>query len=205
MEHTMMIAAQQLGRMRGMTGMYHRRFFFDINITTVLVLALLLIGWWSVPEAFLLVPVVALIGAVQTAFDASYLIFARTYAARLELSINSTIGDDILVAAELENVYLFPLKTAKIVTIPLDGSFTWFGFVTVFYTVIGIASFGFGLALGWDVLRSGPPALGTTYLVVMLGLAVTALIAGGWWFIGGEGERRLNSVLDDRMGPSTAS
>jgi hypothetical protein len=39
----------------------------------------------------------------------------------------------------------------------------------------------------------------------MLGLAVTALIAGGWWFIGGEGERRLNSVLDDRMGPSTAS
>jgi hypothetical protein len=203
MEPTLTIAAQQLGRMRGMTGMYHRRFFFDINVTTVLVLVLLVVGWWSVPEAFLLVPVVALIGAVQTAFDASYLIFARTYAARLEQSINTTIGDDILVAAELEHVYLFPLKTRKVVTIPMDGSFSWFSFVTVFYTLIGVAAFGFGLALGWDVLRSGPPALGTTYLILVVGLAVAAVATGGWWFIGGEGERRLNRVLDERMGSST--
>ncbi len=76
MDATTRIAAMQLSRMRGMTAMYHKRFFFDINFTTVLVIALLVIGWWQVPEAFLLVPVVALIGAVATAFDSSYLTFA---------------------------------------------------------------------------------------------------------------------------------
>jgi hypothetical protein len=61
----------QLSRMRAMTAMYHRRFFLDVNPTTVLILVLFVVGWWGVEEAFLLVPVVALIGAVQTAFDSS--------------------------------------------------------------------------------------------------------------------------------------
>ena len=45
MDATLTIAAQQLSRMRGMTALYHRRFFFDINLTTVVTFALFIVGW----------------------------------------------------------------------------------------------------------------------------------------------------------------
>ena len=200
MDPTLTIAAQQLGRMRGMTALYHRRFFFDINLTTVVTFALFIVGWWGIPEAFLLIPVAALIGAVQTAFDASYLIFAREYAARLEAFINERLDADVLVAADMEDAYLFPLGVRKVVSIPLDGTFSWFAFVTLFYTVVGAASFGFGLALGWDTLRSGSDAMGAVYLVLLIGLGLGALATGLWWFVGGTGERRLQQVLDVSFG-----
>ena len=71
MDPTLKIAADQLGRMRGMTRYYHERFFSDIRLQVVLTVALFVIGFWEVEGAFLLIPVVALYGAVQTAFDAS--------------------------------------------------------------------------------------------------------------------------------------
>jgi hypothetical protein len=204
MDSTLTIAAQQLGRMRGMTALYHRRFFFDINLTTVVTFALFIVGWWGIPEAFLLIPVTALIGAVQTAFDASYLIFARTYAARLEAFINDELDAHVLAAAAMEDAYLFPLGTRKVVSVPLDGTFSWFAFVTLFYTIVGAASFAFGLALGWDTLRSGSEAMGALYLVLLIGLGIGAIATGVWWFVGGTGERRLQRVLDAAFGPIDA-
>lgn len=182
-----------------MTGMYHRRFFFDINFTTVVLIGLLLVGWWSIEESFLLVPVVALLGAVTTAFDASYLIFARWYAGYLERDINRRIGADILVGAELESAYLFELGTPKLVTIPLTGGFSWFSFVTVVYTVVGAAAYAFGLALGWDTLLAASTTAGLAYLIGLLGLTSLALVVGIWWFALGAGERRLKVVLDERF------
>ena len=119
------LAAAQLARMRGMTRYYHQRFFSDVRFSTAAVLVLLVLGWWEVPEAFLLVPVVALLGAAATAFDASYLIFARQYAARLEGLLNEEAGREVLVASQLESAYLFPLDERKIVVAALGGSFTW--------------------------------------------------------------------------------
>lgn len=191
----------QLSRMRGMTALYHKRFFFDVNFTTVAVVVLLVVGWWGVPEAFLLVPVVALIGAVATAFDSSYLTFARWYATYLEGYLNRIVGERIHVAAELEATYLFELGTPKIVTIPIRGEFTWFSFVTIFYTLVGATAYVFGLALGWEVLMdTAPPAMAASYLVALLGLTVAALGFGVWWFVGGVGERRLASILEERFG-----
>lgn len=203
MEDRAKVASAQLARMRGMTAMYHRRFFFDINTTSVLVIALLLAGWWEIPEAFLLVPVVALIGAVQTAFDASYLIFARSYAVRLETFLNDELGTKVLVASEMEATYLFPLATRKIVTIPLSGGISWFSFMTLFYTLMGVAAFGFGLTLGWETLNDAPQALAITYLATVFGLGAAALLVGLWWFVGGEGERRLATVLDRAFSPNS--
>lgn len=199
------IAAMQLSRMRGMTALYHTRFFFDINFTTVLVVALLVIGWWQVPEAFLLVPVVALVGAVATAFDSSYLTFARWYARYLERYLNDRLGERIHVASELEAAYLYELGTPKIVTIPITGEFTWFSFVTIFYTLIGALSYTFGFILGWDTLMDAPPAVVAVYLVGVIGLTLSALGFGLWWFVGGVGERRLEQVLEERFGAPTAS
>jgi hypothetical protein len=202
MDDSVRLASAQLARMRSMTGMYHRRFFLDVNLTTVLVLGLFLVGWAGPSEAFLLIPVIALLGAAQTAFDASYLIFARWYATYLERYLNAAVGERIHVAAELESTYLFDLGTPKIVTIPVGGGFSWFSYMTILYTVIGAAAYAFGLILGWDVLVGASIWITALYLVVLIGLTTSALVVGIWWFVSGEGERRLERVLDDRFGAS---
>ena len=194
------LASAQLARMRSMTGMYHRRFFWDVNLTTVMIVGLFIVGWAGIPEAFLLVPVIALIGATQTAFDSSYLVFARWYAAYLERYLNEELGARVHVAGELESTYLFELGTPKIVTVPVGGGFTWFSYMTVFYTLVGAAAYAFGLALGWDVLVEASTAITALYLVALIGLTTSALVVGVWWFVSGEGERRLERVLEDRFG-----
>ena len=194
------MATAQLSRMRGMTAMYHRRFFLDVNITTVLILALLVVGWFGAEPAFLVVPVVALMGAVQTAFDASYLIFARWYAMYLERYLNERLGERIHVAAELEAAYLFPLGSPKIVTIPVGGGFTWFSFVTIFYTVLGAFAYLFGLILGWGALVDAPVGVAVLYGVGLFGVTFAGFVVGVWWFATGVGERRLQQVLDTQFG-----
>jgi hypothetical protein len=190
-------AAAQLRRMRGMTRFYHERFFADIRFTTVAVFTLFVVGWWQVEEAFLLIPVAALLGAIATAFDASYLIFARQYAARLEGYLDD--GSGPLVAAKLEEVYLFPLDRRKIVTAAFGTDFTWFGFVTLAYTFVGVAAGGFGLALGLPVLNDHGSEWALPYLTSLGSALVMTLVVGVWWFVGGAGERRLKAVLDERF------
>ena len=189
------IAAQQLARMRGMNRFYHERFFADIRNSTVASIALFVIGWWGVGEAFLLIPVIALMGAALTAFDASYLIFARHYAAKLERDINAALGSEVLLAAKLEDSYLFPLNRVKIVTASISP-FTWFGFMTLFFTALGVMSFGFGLALGLPVLTDHGTTWLAWYLTLLAVITWATLITGWWWFVGGAGEKRLAEILE---------
>ena len=196
MDATLKTAADQLGRMRGMTRYYHERFFSDIRLQVVLTIALFGVGFWGVDAAFLLIPVVALYGAVQTAFDASYLIFARQYASRLEAYINNRLDEPILVAAALERDYLFPLDDRKIVTAAFGPAFTYFGFVTLFFTVLGVATYLFGLALGLSFLFDAGDGWPVLYLGSLGALTLSALGVGWWWFVSGEGERRLRTILD---------
>ncbi len=194
------LVATQLARMRGMTRYYHQRFFADIRYTTTLTVGLLLIGWWGIPEAFLLVPPVALIGANQTAFDASYLHFARHYAASLEANLNETQRKKVLVAAELEDRYLYPLNERKIVTAHLGSGFSWFGWMTILYTASGALAFLAGLALGLPVLEEVGPTWTLFYLAILGLLLLASVIIGGWWFVAGTGERRLQEVLVAEFG-----
>lgn len=179
--------------MRGMDAMYHRRFFADVRYITLLVLALFVVAW-TVNEAFLLlIPFVALIGACQTAFDASYLIFARRYATALEKRINALAGEELLIAHRLEDAYLFSLDR--------DGGsgFTWFGFMTAFYTLLGIGAYAVGLIGGLDRLDDAVVPL---YLVGLFGLTAFALGAGIWWFVTGRGDERLTTILDPWSNPT---
>jgi hypothetical protein len=197
------VASQQLARMRGMTALYHKQFFTDIFRTTVLGLVLFGVGFGLEMEpAFLAIPFVALIGASQTAFDASYLIFARHYARSLENYINGELGEQILVAARLEDAYLFPLDAPKLVTIPLDRSPTWFSFMTFLYTAIGGLTYVAGLVLGVGALEAAGSGWTTGYSVSLAVLTAAALAVGLWWFPGGAGERRLSATLDDEFGLS---
>ncbi len=196
MDDRLRLKAAQLGRMRGMTRYYHERFFSDVRFTAASMLVLFVLGWWEVEEAFLLVPVAALFGATITAFDASYLLFARHYAARLEADLNAALGEDTLLAARIEDTYLFPLNDRKVVVAALGGGFTWFGFMTLFITAMGVAAFTFGLALGLPVLGDHGPGWVVAYLASLGLLTIGALGVGLWWFVGGEGERRLSSILE---------
>lgn len=191
------LAAEQLGRMRGMVGMYHRRFFFDIQFSVVVILATGAAGFAIDQAMFLAIPFIALLGATQTAFDASYLIFARHYAAALERWLNTRSTETVLVAAELEDSYLFPLNEPKIVTLRLGRDLSWFGFMTAFYTLLGMAAYVTGLLLGFDALAG---AATPAYVITLALLTALALIAGLWWFYGGEGERRLDAILTKHFG-----
>jgi hypothetical protein len=188
------LAADQLARMRGMNALYHRRFFSDIRFTATAVLALLAAGAAIDRALFLAVPFVALLGACQTAFDASYLIFSRQYATRLERYLNAALGRDVLIAHRLEDAYLFPLDVRKVVTVPLSGGFTWFGFMTLLYTALGVIAFATGAGLGAPALPEGTVTV--AYWTSLGALTAGALATGGWWFVGGVGERRLAAVLD---------
>lgn len=188
-------AVQQLGRMRGMTRYYHERFFADIRTSTFASMALFVIGWWGIGEAFLLIPIVALLGATLTAFDASYLIFARHYAAKLEDDINRDLGSEVLLAAKLEDSYLFPLNQTKLVTASLSP-FSWFSFMTLFFTALGVMAYAFGLALGLPVLTDHGGAWLAWYLTLLAVVTWAALFVGAWWFVGGAGEKRLADILE---------
>lgn len=182
-----------------MTRYYHERFFSDIRLQVVLTVALFVLGFWEVEGAFLLIPVVALYGAVQTAFDASYLIFARQYASRLEGYLNSHLDSPVLVAAELEREYLFPLDDTKIVTAAFGPRFSYFGFVTLFFTALGVLTYLFGLVLGLEFLDRAGDLWAPAYLISLAAITLTALGVGWWWFVRGEGERRLRAILDQRF------
>jgi hypothetical protein len=197
MDDSVNLAAQQLARMRGMNAAYHQRFFSDVRFTLALELLLFAAGYAIDPRLFLAIPVVALVGAAQTAFDASYLIFSRQYATRLEQHLNATTGSDVLVAHKLEDAYLFPLDTRKVVTMPVGSPGTWFGFMTFFYTALGIGAYLSGLIAAWPVLiNADRRAISALYLVSLGALTLAALVVGSRWFVGGEGERRLRDVLD---------
>ncbi len=194
------IAHRQLARMRGMNARYHDRFFSDIRFTTVAILAMFAAGAAIDRWLFLTIPFVALLGATSTAFDASYLIFSRQYAVRLEKHINADIGRSVLIAHELEDAYLFPLGRRKIVTLRFGSDFTWFGFMTAFYTLLGVVAYLVGLGLSLDVLAQGPGRYALVYLTVLATLTIAALVVGGWWFVAGTGEERLEAVLDRHFG-----
>jgi hypothetical protein len=201
MDRDITIALQQLSRMRGMNALYHRQFFSDVRFTTVAVLALFVAGAAIDSWIFLAIPLVALLGAMSTAFDASYLIFSRQFATRLERFINDRTETSLLIAHELEESYLFPLDRTKIVTLRFGSDFTWFGFMTAFYTLLGVSAYLTGLALSLNVLSdSGRADIGFAYLATLATFTLGSLAAGAWWFIAGTGEERLKSVLDAHFG-----
>ena len=194
MEPRITLAAGQLGRMRGMNAAYHRQFFSDIRFTTSVVLALFVAGAAIDPLIHLGIPFVALLGATQTAFAASYLLFSRHYSTHLEQYLARHAQADSLIAHKLEDEYLFRLGTPKIVV--AGRPWTWFGYMTLFYTALGITTYVAGLAAGWEALWSALPLpVAVSYLATLSLLTISALIVGVAWFVRGEGETRLTSVL----------
>lgn len=185
-----------------MNAKYHARFFADVRYSVTACLGLFVVAAAVDGRLMALIPVVALIGAAQTAFDASYLIFSRQYATRLERWLNHELGTEVLVANRLEDAYLFPLDKPKVVTLAWGGDFSWFGFMTAFYTVIGASVYTVGLVGGAAAIASSSRLLGVSYLLAMGLITLVTLAVGWWWFPGGVGERRLRQILDEAFPPA---
>ena len=121
----------QLNRIRGMNKYYHQQFLLDVRILFFFTK----IFWYLSTEnsnAYYLLPIISLFGAVLLAFHAHYLIFSRNYSQFLEEKINKYSGKEILITHKLENSYLFPIQDKKLVVAKLGKNFTWFGFFTLF-------------------------------------------------------------------------
>jgi len=199
MDPDISLAATQLARMRGMTGYYHRRFFADTRFTLVVGLGIVVAAAAVDERLIALLAPVALIGAAQTAFDASYLTFARQYARALEGWLNERVDTNVLVASEMEDAYLYPLDRPKLVGVPLDRAPTWFGTMTLLYTAFGVAAFGLGMWATWEVFDGARFA--RLYVAGLGVVTLLVLVSGIRWFVVGRGERALRDVLDPVFGP----
>ena len=182
------ILNSQLTRMRQMNNFYHKQFLLDIRLLFFFTIIFFYISSSNL-NALIIIPYIALFGSVLLAFHAHYLIFSRNYSQFLEEKINNIYGNDILIAHKLENSYLFPIQENKIVVAKLGKEFTWFGFVTIFITFLGISSYVYCLIqliiINYEV----------NYLIFLGLITLVTLFFGIWWFLLGNGEKRLEKIF----------
>ena len=184
------ILNNQLSRMRSMNKYYHDQFLFDVRILFFFTIIFHYLALTN-NMAYMLIPFISLFGSVLLAFHAHYLIFSRNYSEFIEIKMNKILGNDALIAHKLENKYLFPIKDRKIVVAKLGSEFTWFGFVTLFITFIGISSYVY------SIVRLLNTDINSNYYIFIGLITLITLIIGIWWFLLGNGENRLEKVFDE--------
>ena len=184
------ILNNQLSRMRSMNKYYHDQFLFDVRILFFFTIIFHYLALTN-NTAYMLIPFVSLFGSVLLAFHAHYLIFSRNYSEFIEIKLNNILGNDVLIAHKLENSYLFPIKDRKIVVAKLGSDFSWFSYVTLFITFIGISSYVYSIV---SLLNS---EISLYYYLFIALITLITLIIGIWWFLLGNGEKRLEKVFNE--------
>ena len=179
----------QLKRMRSMNRYYHDQFLLDVRILFILNTVFLFISLQNIYALYVL-PLISLFGSVLLSFHAYFLIFSRQYSEYIELKINNELGEDVLIAHELENDYFFPTQERKIVVAVLNKGFTWFSFVTLFITLYGISSYIWAMS---QILNND---LNMMYIYLVSTVTLITLVIGYWWFVSGTGEKRLEKVFN---------
>ena len=184
------ILNNQLSRMRSMNKYYHDQFLFDVRILFFFTIIFHYLALTN-NTAYMLIPFVSLFGSVLLSFHAHYLIFSRNYSEFIEIKLNNILGNDVLIAHKLENSYLFPIKDRKIVVAKLGSDFSWFGYVTLFITFIGISSYVY------SIVRLLNTEISLYYYLFIALITLITLIIGIWWFLLGNGEKRLEKVFNE--------
>ena len=184
------ILNNQLSRMRSMNKYYHDQFLFDVRILFFFTIIFHYLALTN-NTAYMLIPFVSLFGSVLLSFHAHYLIFSRNYSEFIEIKLNNILGNDVLIAHKLENSYLFPIKDRKIVVAKLGSDFSWFGYVTLFITFIGISSYIYSIV---SLLNT---EISQYYYLFIALITLITLIIGIWWFLLGNGEKRLEKVFNE--------
>ena len=184
------ILNNQLKRIRQMNKFYHQQFLLDVRILFILNTSFLYIGFNN-RLAYVIIPFISLFGAVLLSFHAHFLIFSRNYSEFIEQNINKISKKDLLIGHKLENSYFFPTKGRKLVVAAFGKKFTWFSFVTIFITFFGISSFIFSIYQLFITTNY------TNYLFFITFITFITLLIGIWWFLLGNGEKRLEKIFSE--------
>ena len=184
------ILNNQLSRIRGMNKYYHHQFLIDIRFLFMITSIFYYFSFTN-RNAFAVIPIISLFGSVILSFHAHYLIFSRNYSQFIEEKINKINGQDILIAHKLENTYFFRIYDKKIVVTSIGKNFSWFGFVTIFITFFGISSYIYSII---QLINDG---FSKNYVFFILFITFLTLITGIWWFLLGNGEKRLVKVFNE--------
>ena len=173
-----------------MNKFYHQQFLLDVRILFILNTSFLYIGFNN-RLAYVIIPFISLFGAVLLSFHAHFLIFSRNYSEFIEQNINKISKKDLLIGHKLENSYFFPTKDKKLVVASFGKKFTWFSFVTIFITFFGISSFIFSIYQLFITTNY------TNYLFFITFITFITLLIGIWWFLLGNGEKRLEKIFSE--------
>ena len=184
------ILNNQLKRIRQMNKFYHQQFLLDVRILFILNTSFLYIGLIN-RLAYVIIPFISLFGAVLLSFHAHFLIFSRNYSEFIEESINKISKKNLLIGHKLENSYFFPTKGKKLVVASFGKKFTWFSFVTIFITFFGISSYIFSIYQLFITTNY------TNYLFFITFITFITLLIGIWWFLLGNGEKRLEKIFSE--------
>ncbi len=184
------ILNNQLKRIRQMNKFYHQQFLLDVRILFILNTSFLYIGFNN-RLAYVIIPFISLFGAVLLSFHAHFLIFSRNYSEFIEQNINKISKKDLLIGHKLENSYFFPTKDKKLVVASFGKKFTWFSFVTIFIAFFGISSYIFSIYQLFITTNY------TNYLFFITFITFITLLIGIWWFLLGNGEKRLEKIFSE--------
>ena len=184
------ILNNQLNRIRQMNKFYHQQFLLDVRILFILNTSFLYIGFNN-RLAYVIIPIISLFGAVLLSFHAHFLIFSRNYSEFIEQNINKISKKDLLIGHKLENSYFFPTKDKKLVVASFGKKFTWFSFVTIFIAFFGISSYIFSIYQLFITTNY------TNYLFFITFITFITLLIGIWWFLLGNGEKRLEKIFSE--------
>jgi hypothetical protein len=188
----------QLRRMRAMNFRYHALFFRQINFWIAMVALLLAASLLeSLRAVVFIVPYLILYAAMQGAFHFHYIIFARRYARTLERKINQLNGNDVLVAHQLEETYLFPLDAPRFVGVSLGNPLSFFSAITLHYGIAGTVLWGLSLYRAAQLAPTFAPNFAPLnfYSAVTIVWTLANLSYLAWYFIGQRDEQRVEQIL----------
>jgi hypothetical protein len=192
------LLAEQLGRMRGMLFAYSDLFFRRILAWTVIVLALLVLGSTDLaPAAVVPVPFLVPFAFLETGYLFFYTVFARRYAAGLEVAIDRRLGRDTLIAHRLEAVYFLPTDRPRVAAFSFGDPLGFPSVATLGYTA-GAGLLWLAGLLGLQGFVADLETPGLLDLAVPAAIVWTVVIAAYllWGSLARREERRMLEVLD---------
>jgi hypothetical protein len=191
----------QLGRMRAMIFRYYELFFRFTGGGLVAVGALFVAAF--IPQtraAALILPFVILYVGFHASYLFSYVTFGRTYAAAIERRINRELGEEVLVAYRLEEVYFGAPGDPRLVAASLRRPLTMLAAETWHFTIAGAALFAVSVLVGNLTAQQLGEPWSTWYLPVAVAWAVVNAAYLAWYFVGRRDQRAIAAILAEAYG-----
>jgi len=182
---------EQLRRMREMQYAYHKKFFHGLYLFFVLVIGCLL---WDSPVSLALVPLLVITAGTQSCFYLHFVDFARIHARFIESRLNRTLGKDMLVGAEIEDLYFYPVDAPKIGGFVPWAPLRFFSFFTLHWIILWLGLAVFAL---WRLLPIMGPC-GKHYLILIGLWAALNFIYLTWFFYKARDRHAMASFLKKR-------